>query len=411
MAQTSRSHPVFAYRLLVSFATLPVLVRLGWRVLRGKESAQAAGERLGGGEAAPGRVWLHAASNGELTSARPLIEAMLARDPELRLMVTVNTATARAMGEGWADPRIAIRMAPLDHRAVLGRFLRRHAPRALIVIENELWPNRMALAARAGLPILVIGARISERSAARWGKTGLGQKMVAQIGALSAQDAGSESRFVKLGLSPERLLPQANLKTAITLERGAPLDWDRSETVLAASTHEGEETLVLSAFAEARTRRPGLRLILAPRHPRRAPEIAALIAKAGLSHTSRSKDEPPAAEVYLADTMGEMGRWYASAGICFVGGSLVEKGGHTPYEPAGFDSAILHGPHVANFREAYGALDEQGGATLCKDVADLAEQFATLDAPEQAEMARAARAALGPPADIEALSQAVLDRL
>ncbi|MBD3734779.1 MAG: 3-deoxy-D-manno-octulosonic acid transferase, partial [Sphingopyxis sp.] len=321
------------------------------------------------------------------------------------------TATARAMGEGWANPRIAIRMAPLDHRAALRRFLRRHAPRALIVIENELWPNRMALAARAGLPILVIGARISERSAARWGKTGLGQKMVAQIAALSAQDAGSESRFVKLGLPPERLLPQANLKTAITLERGAPLDWDRSETVLAASTHEGEETLVLRAFAEARTRRLGLRLILAPRHPRRAPEIAALIAKAGLSHTSRSKDEPPAAEVYLADTMGEMGRWYASAGICFVGGSLVEKGGHTPYEPAGFDSAILHGPHVANFREAYGALDEQGGATLCKDVADLAEQFATLGAPEQAEMARAARAALGPPADIEALSQAVLDRL
>ncbi|KFE35601.1 3-deoxy-D-manno-octulosonic acid transferase [Thioclava atlantica] len=406
-----RSRPVFAYRLLVSLASLPVLIRLGWHVLRGRESARAVTERLGGGDAVPGALWLHAASNGEVTSAKPLIDALLARDPELRLLATVNTQTARALARSWGDARIAVRMAPLDHRLVLRRFLARHDPRALVVIENELWPNRMELMTRAGRPILVLGARISERSAARWGRTGLGRKMIGQITALGAQDAGSQARFLGLGLPHERLLPLTNLKTAIVPPTGAPLDWPRSDTILAASTHEGEEGPILDAFATARAHRPGLRLILAPRHPRRAPEIVARIGKAGLRHTSRSAEEAADAEVYLADTMGEMGRWYASAGICFVGGSLVEKGGHTPFEPAHFDCAILHGPHVANFRDAYAALDAQHGAKLCRDSADLAGTFATLGAREQAAMAEAARVALGPPADIEGLATAVLDRL
>lgn len=411
MAQILPEPFMVLYRLLVSIASLPVLAALLWRVLRGRESRSALAERLGGGEAAPHRLWLHAASNGELTSAKPLIDALLAADPALQLLVTVNTVTARELGQGWGDPRIAIRMAPLDHRAVLRRFLSRHDPRALVVVENELWPNRMALMADAQRSIFVIGARMSARSAARWAKIGMAQTMIAQITALSAQDAGSEARFLDLGLPRDRLLPPANLKTAITVAPGTPLDWPRSDTVLAASTHEGEDAPILAAFAKARARRPGLRLILAPRHPRRAPEIAALIAKAGLRHTSRSKDELPTAEVYLADTLGEMGRWYASAGLCFVGGSLVEKGGHTPYEPAGFGCALLHGPDVANFAEAYAALDAAGGARLCETEADLATAFTTIDADAQAEMASAARGALGPPADVESLAKALLARI
>lgn len=411
MAQISPEPFMVLYRLLVSIASLPVLAALLWRVLRGRESRVALLERLGGGEAAPGRLWLHAASNGELTSAKPLIEALLAADPALQLLVTVNTVTARALGQGWNDARIAIRMAPLDHRAVLRRFLSRQAPRALVVIENELWPNRMALLAQAKRPLFVVGARMSARSAARWAKIGIAQPMMSQITALSAQDAGSEARFLDLGLPQERLMPPANLKTSITVAPGVPLDWPRSDTVLAASTHEGEDATILAAFAKARAHRPSLRLILAPRHPRRAPQIAALIAKAGLRHTTRSKDGPPTAEVYLADTLGEMGRWYASAGLCFVGGSLVEKGGHTPYEPASFDCALLHGPDVANFAAAYAALDAAGGARLCATESDLAAAFATLDADEQAEMARAARAALGPPADVESIATALIARL
>ena len=149
------------------------------------------------------------------------------------------------------------------------------------------------------------------------------------------------------------------LKAAAALRDAAPLDTtgfpafaDRASTVLAASTHEGEDEAIVQGFAAARATRPDLRLILAPRHPRRGPRIAALLERAGLAHATRSAGEVPGPDsaVYLADTMGEMALWYRLAGITFVGGSLVDAGGHTPFEPAGAGSAILHGPHVGNFR-------------------------------------------------------------
>lgn len=398
---------MLAYRLLTHLLALPVLLWLAWRVMRGAESGAQARQRLGGGAGVVGALWVHAASNGELTSARPLIEALLADDPELRVLITTNTVTGQDLAHSWNNARIIARMAPLDHRAVVGRFLDSHRPLALIVVENELWPNRMALAAARGLPIIVIGARMSERSGARWAKTRLGRQMVAQIGALSAQDKDSEARFLTLGLAPDRLLPCINLKTAIGARKALPLDWPRVSTVLAASTHEGEEAQVLAAFAQARAQRPDLRLILAPRHPRRAPDIAALIAKAGLAHATRSMGDPPVAEVYLADTMGEMDNWYESAGLCFVGGSLVDKGGHTPFEPAAHHCAILHGPHVANFRDAYSALDAQGGALACTSVAELAKAMARLSAADQTRLTQAATTALGPAADLEAIAKAV----
>ncbi|WP_417808426.1 3-deoxy-D-manno-octulosonic acid transferase [Thioclava sp.] len=402
---------MFAYRLLSNLIALPVLLWLVWRVLRRSESGAQARQRLGGGARVSNAIWVHAASNGELTSARPLIEALLADDPALRVLITTNTVSAQDLAHSWNDARIMARMAPLDHRAVVARFLNSHRPRALIIVENELWPNRMVLSAARGIPVIVIGARMSARSGARWTKTGLGRRVVAQVSALSAQDKQSEARFLALGLAPDRLLPCTNLKTATATREALPLDWPRATTVLAASTHEGEEAQVLAAFAQARAHRPDLRLILAPRHPRRAPEIAALIAKAGLAHTTRSMGDPPSAEVYLADTMGEMDNWYASAGICFVGGSLVEKGGHTPFEPAAHHCAILHGPHVENFRDAYATLDEQGGAVLCKTTADLADAMATISAADQTKLTQAATTALGPAADISALARAVRARL
>lgn len=402
---------MFAYRILTHLIALPVLLWLVWRVLRHSESWAQARQRLGGGADMRGALWVHAASNGELTSARPLIEALLADDPTLRILITTNTVTAQDLAHSWNDARIVARMAPLDHRTVVTRFLQTHQPQAMIVVENELWPNRMALVTARGLPVIVIGARLSERSGARWGKTRLGRQMVAQISALSAQDKGSETRFLALGLPPDRLLPCINLKTAIATRDSLPLDWPRAATILAASTHEGEEAQVLAAFAQARTHRPELRLILAPRHPHRAPEIAALITKAGLAHTTRSSGDAPNAEVYLADTMGEMDNWYASAGICFVGGSLVQKGGHTPFEPAAHHCAILHGPHVDNFRDSFGALDAQGGAILCKTSAELADAMTTLSSADQTRLTQTATAALGPPADIGMLAKAIGARL
>lgn len=402
------------YRFLLLFALPALLLRLGLRVLRRREPASMLCERLGGGAAAPGALWLHAASNGELASARPLIEALLAGRAGLRLLITVNTVTARQMAADWALPRIAVRAAPLDARWILRRFLRRHRPLGLVVIENELWPNRLALCAARGLPVMVAGARMSARSAGRWRKTGLGPALTAPITALSAQDPASEAAFVALGLPPSRLLAQLNLKTAVAASAPTEiLPWPRGETVLAASTHEGEDEIVLDAFVQARARHPGLRLILAPRHPRRALDIARLIAARGLGFTTRSSGAAPDAPVLLADTMGEMANWYAAAGVCFIGGSLVPKGGHTPFEPAAYGCAIAHGPSVYNHAAAFAALDAAGAGRLTPDAAAIAAAFG-LAPEEQAKLGLAAQSALAEltaAAGIPALSRAILEHI
>ncbi|ARE39074.1 Lipid IVA 3-deoxy-D-manno-octulosonic acid transferase [Rhodovulum sp. P5] len=391
---------MFLYRVLLTLVAPVLLVRLA-------REPKLAPERLGLGGAGHrgGRmIWLHAASNGELTSARGLIGQLLAQRPEARLIVTCNTTTGRALVKGWGLGRVSVVLAPLDYRWALRLFLRRWSPGALIVIENELWPNRLSLLAARGVPVLVVGARMSERSAARWRRLpGLVSTMLGTVSYLSAQDAGSRGRLIGLGLDPSRAGPVVDLKAAPatvgmpprTGERLSAL-FPRASTVLAASTHEGEEEIILDAFARAFRNRPELRLILAPRHARRGPEVARRIAAAGLAFTTRSAGEDPGADtpVYLADTMGEMALWYALAGACFVGGSLVEKGGHTPYEPAAFGSAILHGPHVANFAGIYAALDAAGAARHVRGAADLCALFQTLGAEDQRAMADRATAVM-----------------
>ncbi|RWR10140.1 3-deoxy-D-manno-octulosonic acid transferase [Sinirhodobacter populi] len=411
-------HAVPLYRLLAALI-LPILfLRLALRVLRGSEPRAALCERLGQVRAAQGAIWLHAASNGELVSARPLIEALFDARPGLRLHITTNTVTARALAREWAADwgagRISASAAPLDSRIVLDRFLDRLRPAALLSVENELWPNRFEICRARGIPVIVVGARMSARSARRWRKAGIGARLMGAVTALSAQDPTSEAAFRDLGLPADRLLPLVNLKTAVAMPAATEtLPWPRESTVLAASTHEGEEEIVLDAFAQAHAANPALHLILAPRHPRRAAEIARMIAARDLPFATRSKGEPPLAPVLLADTMGEMANWYAAAGICFVGGSLVPKGGHTPFEPAAHGCAILHGPSIDNHRAAFEALDAAGGAIRVTDAETLARGFA-LPAAEQARIAATAARVTAELADgsgNQTLARLILDRL
>lgn len=403
---STKANPVLLYRLFLFLALPLVMLRLLWAVLRGAEPWSALDERLGGGKASPaGALWLHAASNGELASVRPLVAALMAARPGLRVLVTTNTQTAQALARSWQEPQLQARMAPLDILPVLQRFLARHRPAALIIVENELWPNRILLAARLTLPVFIVGGRVSARSARRWEKFGPGRELMAALSAVSAQDEASERAYRAMGLADEKLLPRLNLKTAAGITPAAdPLPWDRGNTLLAASTHAGEEEQVLAAFCQARKANPDLRLILAPRHPRRRAEIAKAIAANGLHHTARSDKMPPVAEVYLADTMGEMPNWYASAGLCFIGGTLVEKGGHTPFEPAGFGCALIHGPSVFNHAQAFGALADAQAAICVQDSAALAEAFA-LSTPEQQRLGLAAQAVLAPMHQPEALTE------
>lgn len=407
------------YRLLISLATPVVALGLIWRILRGRESWSIVAERLGGRAPAGPALWLHGASNGELTSARPFIDRVLARWPGAQLVITTNTVTGRALVVGWDYDRVSVRLAPLDHRLILTRFLRRVRPAALIVIENELWPNRFAMCKARNIPVILVGARMSARAAGRWQKlAALTRPMARAISWASAQDDSSADALRSLGITDGRLGPVVNLKAGVELP---PVDaaqlsdlqkvFMRDTTVLAASTHEGEELLVLQAFAAARPQIPSLRLILAPRHPRRATEIRSLLADMGLLFATRSLGETPGPDtpVYLTDTMGDMSLWYRLAGITFVGGSLVNKGGHTPFEPAQAGTAILHGPHLSNFATAYATLLRSGGARQVEDAASLGLAMIDLTDPETRNRMTeaAARALMSGPASLDPLLDAV----
>ncbi len=394
---------MFLYRLILTLILWPALsVRSRWDALTGRTLPTAMRERwlLDRPTAEPGPyIWLHAASNGELASVRSLVTAALDRDPGLRFILTCNTETGRSLVESWNDPRISARLAPHDLRHTVRRFLDIWKPRALVVVENELWPERLVTCASQNVPVLVIGARMSDKSYRFWSRLpGLAQQLLGSLRFLSAQDRQSETRFLELGLPPDRLGPIVNLKSTVAATHAdEPLPFVRETTLLAASTHEGEEEQVLSAFLRARAQRPELRLILAPRHPRRRDEIEDAIRKTGLDFATRSRGEDPSAEtpIYLADTMGEMDVWYRASGMTFVGGSLVDRGGHTPFEPAAHGSAILHGPHVANSAPAYAALSSAAAAVEVEDPETLAAAILELaQSDRQRELAGKARAAL-----------------
>lgn len=369
-------------------ATAARLVEAGLRLRAGFGGAGVLRQRLAlDAPPAPADIWLHGASVGELVSARAVIE-MLARDASV--LVTANSLTGRDLVAGWGYPAT---LAPLDVPGALTRFLNAARPRLAVTVEGEFWPLRARMLAARQIPHAMIGARISARSAGRWGRLpNVIGGVLGQVAALSAQDGDSQARLLALGLPQAALMPRLNLKLLGPASIQPPDDDPaRDQVLLAASTHEGEEEVVLDAWLQARAAFPALRLILALRHPRRADEVAGQIAARGLPVLRRSEgaDDGP---VLLADTLGEMDRWYRRAGICFVGGSYGDRGGHTPWEPAAYRCAILHGPQVSNHAEAYAALQSVGAATAV-DSADLAASVTGLlaDPGKARRMGRAAR--------------------
>ncbi|MDJ0629973.1 MAG: glycosyltransferase N-terminal domain-containing protein [Rhodobacter sp.] len=391
---------MFLYRAILTLFAPVIFGALLLRVLRGAESPGDLRQRLGQSpQARPGALWLHGASNGELTSAKPLVDAICAAFPERPIIVTANTVTGRTLAETWRLPNVTAQLAPLDFRWALARFRAAWRPAALIVLENEFWPNRIDSASE---PVHVVGARISEKSRRMWSRfPRLARHLLGRIHRLSPQDPASAERFLALGLPGVHLGPTATLKSAVTLAPPDPAQLDalapvfhRADTLLAASTHDGEEQALIDAFVAARQSRQALKLILAPRHPARAPEIAAPIRNTGLPWAQRSTCTTPAAGtvVYLADTLGEMALWYALSGVTFVGGSLVPLGGHTPFEPVQARSAVLHGPHTGNFSEAYAALASDGSAISVDGSGALTDALLSLPEAEK-QLALADRAA------------------
>ncbi len=348
---------------------LPLYLRA--RLRRGKEWPDRLAERRGEGAARPaGRlVWLHAASVGETLSILPLLQALADRAADLSLLVTTGTVTSATLLQQRLPPalqaRVQHRFVPLDVPAWAARFLDDWRPDLAGFIESELWPNLIAAARARGIPLALVNARMSLRSATRWRMAdALAAELLGSFRLVLAQSADDAARLRALG-APLVQAP-GNLKYA-----AAPLPADAARlaelrdaigarpVLLAASTHAGEETQVAAALAALRPRHPDLLGIIVPRHPERG---VALAEELGAPRRSAGAMPGPRDTLYIADTLGELGLFYRLASVAVVGGSLVPHGGQNPLEPARLGCPILLGPHTHNFTEPVAALLAAGGA-------------------------------------------------
>lgn len=392
------------------------------RQAEGKENASRLPERMGVASAPRPDgplIWFHAASVGEAASLLEMLRRLAQARPGLTCLVTTGTVTsAQFLADRLPDGCIH-QFSPLDVVPWVERFLDHWRPDAAVFTESELWPAMLTEAHARGIPMLLINARISNRSFRRWRMTGgMARALLGRFERILAQDTLAGEQLAALGADPARLTVEGSLK-----EGAAPLPYNEAERAqmarafagrhlwLAASTHPGEEAIVLGAHLRARPVLPFLSLLLVPRHPARGDEVAEMVRARGLSVAQRSKGEPMTADtdVYLADTLGEMGLWYRIAPVSFIGGSLVEVGGHNPFEPALLGSAILFGPHVRNFIDGYRRLERAGAAVLVRNEAELSEAVvATLPPDRAAEMAAAAWAACSEGAEV---TDAVLEAI
>ena len=358
-----------SYRCASLLATPVVDAWLAHRRRRGKEDPARFGERLGkpGLPRPEGRlVWMHAVSVGESLSLLPLVDRLRETLPDVGVLVTSGTVTsARLLRERMPDG-VCHQFVPVDRPGAVRRFVRHWRPDLAVWVESELWPNLILETAARGVPMLLVNARMSDRSTARWRRMPhLSRPLLAAFAGVLAQTEADAARFRALGA--RNVAVHGNLKND-----APPLPANAQDVAAlrqaiggrpcwaAASTHEGEEEAVAEAVSSLRRTFPDLLTILAPRHPERSASIAELMERRGLVTARRSANGTiaPSTAVYLVDTLGELGLVYRLADIAFVGGSLAPHGGHNPLEPARLDCALVAGPHTENFAEAYAALED-----------------------------------------------------
>ena len=378
--------PLFHFYRSAAGLALPLAYRkVAARLAGHGVPAQRRRERLGHAtEARPDGqlVWFHAASVGESLAALTLIFKLSARLPEAQFLLTSGTATSAEMAARRMPDTCRHQYAPLDAPGPVRRFLDHWRPDAGIFVESELWPVTLTAARKRGMPLALVNARLSPRSIRRWQKQAPTAEFVLdQFTLFLSQNARMADDLRAIGAPADRVKPGGNLKAA-----AAPLPADENLLAgtraalgprpawIASSTHAGEEGPVLAAHKTLLETRPGLCLVLIPRHPDRGDEVEALVRAAGLSCCRRSKGEDLEADtqVYLADTLGETGTWYALSPIVFLGGSLEPIGGHNPFEVAQSGAAVITGPGYHNFTETFPALESAGGAVEVHDAATLA---------------------------------------
>jgi len=388
---------------IVVYLLLPyALGNLVWRALRYPAYWHRWPERFGFVKPLTGlrTIWLHAVSVGEVRSAAPLVAALVERYPKHRVVVTTMTPTGSQQVRDLLGERVSHCYVPYDSWDAVRRFLDRVRPEAAIIAETEFWPNIFAECGRRRIPLLLVNGRVSQaslRGYLRVPKTT--RAMLANADLLCAQTALDAQRLRNLGAPAELVHVTGNLKFDVELP-AALLDearelrdrWGRDRPVwIAASTHPGEERKVLAAFAQLKLAFPKLLLVLVPRHPERFRAVTKLCRRRGLAVALRSQTEgtlPPATEVLVGDTMGELQRLYAAADVAFIGGSLVPHGGQNLLEACAVKVPVVFGPHMFHFEEISAMALERGAARQVHDAAGLAAAVSLY--LEQPDLRRAA---------------------
>ncbi len=386
----------FFYSLLLYLISPLVLLRLYLRAKKAPDYWQRKAERFGFFSPLPvGKpcIWVHSVSVGETIASAPMVKQLQSRYPDHQILVTTMTPTGSAQVRKIHDDSVHHVYASYDLPDAVQRFLNRVNPVLAIVVDTELWPNTIAACHRRGVPVMVVNARMSERSAKGYGRfSALVRPMLEQITLVAAQNQDTARRFLDLGL-PEG---QLNVTGSIKFDLGVPASviasgkalrgwWQQGmgsdiRVLIAASTHEGEDQQVLDAFKIILAREPRARLLLVPRHPERFDRVHQLIVDNRLPVVRHSLVTVPTADtrVILGDTMGEMMKLFAASDIAFVGGSLVPTGGHNMLEPAAVNLPVLCGPHVFNFEEISQSLVHAGGLEIVADSNGLAEAMVRL---------------------------------
>lgn len=390
----------FFYSLFFRIALPFVLLRLWWIGRSNPEAFVRWQERLGYVETSDEPViWVHAVSVGETIAAAPLVKALLRRNPDIPVLMTAMTPTGSARAKALFGDQVRYAFSPYDTPGAVRRFVDRVRPRALVIMETELWPNMISLSKQRDVPIFLINARLSARSARGYERiASLVKPLLRSISWVAAQADEDAGRFLRIGARPESVSVTGSIKFDVEISgqiRSASSNLRRQlgterPVWIAASTHEGEDRQILEAHQQIMARYADALLVIVPRHPERFDDVAELAQSMGLTVQRRSASgneggsDENSCQVYLGDTMGELLMLYGACDIAFVGGSLIERGGHNPLEPAAWGMPVLSGPHIFNFETIYSRLDAGAGLYITPSSEELARSVLHLIADRAA---------------------------
>jgi 3-deoxy-D-manno-octulosonic-acid transferase len=381
----------FFYTLLLLLLAPFAFIWFAWRSYRQTGSSDKLGERMGSSPfLQPGiAIWVHGASVGEIRAAAPLVQTLHRKFPERPILVTTFSATGRRHARQLFGDKVMVSLLPYDLPFFVSRFLDTTKPAVAVIMETEIWPNLYAACDKRKIPMLLVSARMSARSYETYSKyASLTRGALKRLKAVAAQSEADVVRFRALGAPEERLSIMGNLK--FDVQAGPELQatgqalrqklFGNAGVLVAGSTREGEEPILLDAFRKLLATQPNSVLVLAPRHPERASAVCTAIGAAGFGFRRLSAGEAPvrAGEVLLVDVLGQLMKFFAAGDVAFVGGTLVPVGGHNLLEPAAVGLPVLAGPHLENVKDVAEMLRDAGVLTPVTDADSVAAAAAWL---------------------------------